>query len=122
MMKTVKTELAEACDEYERKTDEYLKSCMIKETHNGYKYLRYAFKILHFDETAACNIKKCVYLPIETYFNTAEESAERCIKYAIRCGFRISRKYKLKNIFSEFESVPSNKAFMEKSMRYISND
>lgn len=106
--------------EYERAISEYLKKCMIKETHNGYKYLRYAFKILKADPTAACNIKKCVYMPIEEYFNTAEESAERCIKYAIRSGFKLSRKYKLQNIFSEFNCSPSNKVFIEKSTQIIS--
>ena len=107
---------------YEREVSNHLNSCMIKEIHNGYKYLKHAFKILYFDASATFNIKKCVYFPIKEYFNTDEEAVERCVRYAIKNGFKLSKQYNCENFFSDFKDVPSNKAFIEKSSEYIKDN
>lgn len=106
---------------YERKVSEFLKSCMIKETHRGHKYLEYALSIIRFDVTATFNIKKNIYLPIELYFDVGDETVERCIKYAIREGFRVSKEYKCDNIFKDFKTLPSNKVFIELASRELKN-
>lgn len=100
----------------------FLHKCMIKDNHSGYIYLKHTFFILYLDPTAAFNIKKSVYLPIEARFNTPEESVERCIKYAIKGGYKLSKQFNCDNIFNHFKALPSNKAFIEASFRYIKHN
>lgn len=98
---------------------DFLHNCMIKDNHSGYRYLLHTFFILYLDSSAAFNIKKCIYLPIEARFDTPEESVERCIRYAIKEGFRKSKDAHLNNIFSQFKKIPSNKQFIEAAFRQI---
>ena len=106
---------------YERTVSEFLKGCMIKETHRGYRYLEYALNITRCDSTATFNIKKNIYIPIELYFDVGDETVERCIKYAIKEGFRLSKEYKRYNLFKDFKTVPSNKVFIELASRELKN-
>lgn len=103
----------------ERIISEFLKECMIKNNHSGYFYLTHALFILFLDSSSIYNVKKNIYFPIEIRFDTAEESVERCIKYAIKQGYSLSDKYSSDNIFKKFTTIPSNKTFLETSFLYL---
>jgi len=107
--------------EIERIISDFLNSCMIKNNHSGYFYLTHALFILFLDITAIYNVKKNIYLPVEVRFQTAEESVERCIKYAVKQGFIKSKRENCNNIFKNFTTLPSNKVFLETSSIYLQN-
>lgn len=103
----------------ERIIAQFLKECMIKNNNSGYFYLTQAIYILFLDSSLICNVKKNIYFPIEMRFDAAEESVERCIKYAIKQGYALSKKHSADNILRSFPKVPSNKSFLEASILYL---
>ena len=104
------------------KIDDALNQFNIKRSLNGYKYLKYALKLLLQNEEEYEQVTKCLYPDVAKKFGVKPQNVEHCIRRVAESSFKKGDKEFLELVFSKEvknKKIASNKEFIHGIAEYI---